>query len=99
MPNNVNKGTVLGCYITTNSLYSTIRYYSYDRHQTYDFTLGEKQVITGVELGLMNMCEGERRKLTIPPILAYGKGGYGKINPDNHTNQHSPRNLGVIRFW
>lgn len=51
---------------------------SYDRNQTYDFTLGERQVIKGVDMGLMNMCEGERRRLTVPPILAYGDGGYGK---------------------
>ena len=35
-------------------------------------------MIKGVDLGLMNMCEGEKRRLTIPPILAYGDRGYGK---------------------
>mgnify|MGYP001791136958 CR=1 FL=1 len=52
--------------------------YSYDRDRTYDFTLGERQVIKGVDMGLMNMCEGEKRRLTVPSILAYGEDGYGK---------------------
>lgn len=39
--------------------------------------LGEKQVIIGVDIGLLNMCQGEMRRLVIPPILAYGSGGYG----------------------
>ena len=29
-------------------------------------------------MGLMNMCEGEKRRLTVPSILAYGEDGYGK---------------------
>lgn len=36
----------------------------------------------GWDKGLQNMCTGERRKLTVPPALAYGKEGKGN-NPKN----------------
>lgn len=43
------------------------------------FTLGIQEVLKGWDKGLQNMCAGERRKLTIPPSLAYGKEGKGII--------------------
>nr|XP_019948364.1 PREDICTED: peptidyl-prolyl cis-trans isomerase FKBP14 [Paralichthys olivaceus] len=48
------------------------------------FTLGIQEVIKGWDKGLKDMCAGERRKLTIPPSLAYGKEGKGKI-PSSST--------------
>ncbi|XP_061920188.1 peptidyl-prolyl cis-trans isomerase FKBP14-like [Entelurus aequoreus] len=45
------------------------------------FTLGIREALKGWDKGLKNMCTGERRKLTIPPALAYGKEGKGKIPP------------------
>lgn len=42
---------------------------SHDRGQTFDFTLGKGMVIQGWEQGLLDMCVGEKRKLTIPPHL------------------------------
>ncbi|XP_074540033.1 peptidyl-prolyl cis-trans isomerase FKBP14 [Halichoeres trimaculatus] len=45
------------------------------------FTLGLKEVLIGWDKGLKDMCTGERRKLTVPPSLAYGKEGKGKIPP------------------
>lgn len=36
-------------------------------------------VITGLDRGVLGMCVNERRKLTIPPHLAYGVLGAGEI--------------------
>ncbi|NXY88621.1 FKB14 isomerase, partial [Alcedo cyanopectus] len=48
------------------------------------FTLGIKEAIKGWDRGLKDMCVGEKRKLTIPPALAYGKEGKaGKIPPES----------------
>lgn len=41
------------------------------------FTLGMREVLPGWDKGLQDMCTGERRKLTVPPALAYGKEGKG----------------------
>ncbi|XP_008329688.1 peptidyl-prolyl cis-trans isomerase FKBP14-like [Cynoglossus semilaevis] len=46
-------------------------------------TLGIRQVIVGWDKGLQNMCAGEKRKLIVPPELAYGKDGKGKIPPES----------------
>ncbi|XP_006151715.1 peptidyl-prolyl cis-trans isomerase FKBP7 isoform X3 [Tupaia chinensis] len=48
------------------------------------FVLGVGQVIKGLDIAMMDMCPGERRKVLIPPSFAYGKEGYaeGKIPPD-----------------
>lgn len=47
------------------------------------FTLGMQEVLKGWDKGLQGMCTGEHRKLTIPPSLAYGKEGKGKIPPSS----------------
>ncbi|XP_075687266.1 peptidyl-prolyl cis-trans isomerase FKBP7 [Rhinoderma darwinii] len=45
------------------------------------FVLGVGQVIKGLDMALMDMCPGEKRKVIIPPSLAYGEKGYDKIPP------------------
>ena len=51
---------------------------SMDRGQPFEFQLGAGQVIKGWEEGLMDMCVGEKRKLTIPASKGYGSTGAGK---------------------
>jgi peptidylprolyl isomerase len=56
---------------------------SWDRGDTFRFTLGEGQVIAGWDQGVAGMRVGGRRRITIPPSLAYGKrGAGGVIGPD-----------------
>ncbi|KTF83328.1 hypothetical protein cypCar_00009720 [Cyprinus carpio] len=46
------------------------------------FVLGVGEVIKGLDLGLNGMCPGEKRKVTIPPSLAYGEKGKGPVPPN-----------------
>jgi hypothetical protein len=55
---------------------------SYKRGVPFNFKLGAGMVIKGWDQGLLDMCIGEARKLTIPSSLAYGHGGVGAIPPD-----------------
>ncbi|KAF3004244.1 Peptidyl-prolyl cis-trans isomerase fpr2 [Curvularia kusanoi] len=52
---------------------------SYGRGQPLSFTVGRGQVISGWDKGLLDMCPGEKRKLTIQPEWAYGSRGAGPI--------------------
>jgi peptidylprolyl isomerase len=56
---------------------------SWDRGSTFKFGLGKGQVIAGWDQGVIGMKVGGRRRITIPPMLAYGKrGAGGVIGPD-----------------
>jgi peptidylprolyl isomerase len=56
---------------------------SWDRGETFKFGLGKGQVIAGWDQGVAGMKVGGRRRITIPPMLAYGKrGAGGVIGPD-----------------
>jgi peptidylprolyl isomerase len=52
---------------------------SWDRGDTFKFTLGRGQVIPGWDQGVQGMKVGGRRRLTIPPDLAYGQRGAGGV--------------------
>ena len=56
-----------------------------DRNQKFSFQLGQKRVIRGFDEGIASMKVGEKRRLTIPPHLAYGKNKIGDIIPENAT--------------
>ncbi|KAG8720730.1 Peptidyl-prolyl cis-trans isomerase fpr2 [Ceratobasidium sp. 394] len=61
---------------------------SRDRNKPFEFILGVGQVIQGLDQGPVDMCVGEKRKLTVPPHLAYAWAddhGYGRLIPARST--------------
>ena len=69
---------------------------SYDRNQPYTFRLGAGQVIAGWDQGLPGMKVGGKRRLTIPPSLAYGSQGRAPV-PPNATLRFDIELLAVTR--
>ena len=56
---------------------------SVKRDEPIDFVQGRRQVIAGWDIGFEGMKVGGRRRLIIPPQLAYGAAGSGPIPPDS----------------
>ena len=47
------------------------------------FQIGMKEVIPGFEQGILGENKGSKRKIKIPPSLAYGEKGAGELIPPN----------------
>lgn len=55
------------------------------RRDPLDFALGAGDVIKGWDEGIAGMRVGGKRRLTIPPGLAYGEHGCGGVIPPHAT--------------
>jgi FKBP-type peptidyl-prolyl cis-trans isomerase len=58
---------------------------SYQRGKPVEFVMGQKMVIAGWEQGVAGMRVGGRRRVVVPPGLAYGGAGHGPTVPANAT--------------
>ncbi|XP_020488303.1 peptidyl-prolyl cis-trans isomerase FKBP10 [Labrus bergylta] len=85
VPKGCNRRTVTGDYIRYhyNGTFQdgTAFDSSYQRNSTYNTYVGMGYVIKGMDKALQGLCIGERRRITIPPHMAYGEEGVGDLIP------------------
>lgn len=58
---------------------------SFDRKEAFSFMLGAGRVIKGWDRGVLGMKIGGQRTLIIPPSMAYGSRGAGRVIPPDAT--------------
>ncbi len=63
--------------------------------QPFKFRVGADRVIKGWHLGVAGMKQGETRRLTLPPELAYGKDGSPPVIPPDATLVFDIELLGI----
>ena len=81
----------------TGTLYNNCKKFdsSRDRNEPFEFVLGAGEVIKGWDEGLVGMCVGEKRKVTIPSNKGYGSGGAGADIPGGATLQFEVELMGL----
>ncbi|KAM4716772.1 peptidyl-prolyl cis-trans isomerase FKBP10-like [Anableps anableps] len=109
MPKNCTRKTVSGDYIRYhyNGTFQDGTFFdsSYQRNSTYNTYIGMGYVIHGMDKALQGLCIGEKRRITIPPHMAYGEKGAGNLIPgsavlifDIHViDFHNPKDPVEIR--
>lgn len=58
---------------------------SLDRNDPFSFPIQRGYVIKGWDEGVVGMCIGGKRKLTVPAAMGYGAAGAGGVIPPNAT--------------
>lgn len=71
---------------------------SYKRGRPFQFVLGAHQVIDGWDQGLLDMCIGQSRKLTIPAELGYGSRGAPPSIPPNAVLVFETKLVDIVEF-
>lgn len=70
-------------WLTNGTLFDQSRTDQNGQITPFIFTVGENQVIPGLEQGIANMRVGGTRRIIIPPSLGYGESGSGDSIPPN----------------
>lgn len=58
---------------------------SVDRNKPFQFRIGQGMVIQGWEQGFAKLSLGEKARLTVPPMMAYGNRGFPGLIPPMST--------------
>ncbi|HYM21183.1 MAG TPA: FKBP-type peptidyl-prolyl cis-trans isomerase [Candidatus Kapabacteria bacterium] len=71
--------------LTDSTIFDSNMLEKFGHVSAFSFTLGQHQVIAGWDEGLSTMHVGGKRKLIIPPNLAYGDRAVGGVIPAKST--------------